>query len=165
LVGRYSENISLQAVKSWFWFVLLLALAACLDDPDCIRNADTGLVIQFKRLLDGKNDTLIFFRVEASGTDSIFYGQQPDELDTLRGTAMLLAVNPHAVATEFTFFFPVLEHTLIVEYNRSARFISEDCGSEVSFSGLKVTSTSFDSVRVVNPVLSKNRTVNIEIYR
>ncbi len=145
--------------------VSLLVLAACLDDPDCVRNADTALVIQFKRLLDGKNDTLIFYRVEAAGTDSIFYGQQPDELDTLLGSVMLLAINPNAVTTEFTFFFPVAERTLVVEYNRSARFISEDCGSEVSLSGLKVASTSFDSVRVVNPVLSKNRTVNIEIYR
>jgi hypothetical protein len=165
LVVRYSENISLQTVKSVLLVVCALMLVSCLDEPDCIRNADTALIIQFKRLLDGKNDTLIFYRVEATGTDSIFYGQQPDVLDTLRGTAMILSVNPYSVATEFTFYLPVVERTLSVSYDRSTRFISEDCGSEVSLLGLTVTSTDFDSVRIVNPVLSKARTTNIEIYR
>lgn len=140
-------------------------VSSCLDEPDCIRNADTALVIQFKRLLDGKNDTLIFYRVEAIGTDSIFYGQDPDVLDTLRGTPMILSVNPNATSTSFTFYLPVLERSLSVEYDRSVRFISEDCGSEVSLSNLRISFTDFDSVRVINPILSTARTVNIEIYR
>lgn len=143
----------------------VVGFASCLDEPDCIRNADTALVIQFKRLLDGKNDTLIFYRVEAIGTDSIFYGQNPDVLDTLRGTSMILSVNPYVTTTAFTFYLPVLDRTLSVEYDRTTRFISEDCGSEVSLSGLTVISTDFDSVRIVNQILSKARTVNIEIYR
>ncbi|QOI97053.1 MAG: hypothetical protein HRU69_05890 [Flammeovirgaceae bacterium] len=143
----------------------IVMVSSCLDEPDCIRNADTALVIQFKRLLDGKNDTLIFYRVEAIGTDSIFYGQDPDVLDTLRGTPMILSVNPNATSTSFTFYLPVLERSLSVEYDRSVRFISEDCGSEVSLSNLRISFTDFDSVRVINPILSTARTVNIEIYR
>lgn len=146
-------------------FVGSLILVSCLDAPDCIRNADTALVIRFKRLPDGKNDTLVFYRVETAGTDSIFYGQDPDVPDTLKGTPMILSVNPYADTTEFTFYLPTVERTLSVSYHRAVRFISEECGSEVSLNGLRVTSTDFDSVRVVNPILSKARTVNIEIYR
>ncbi len=147
-------------------FVLcVLVVVSCLDEPDCVKDADTALVIQFKRLIDGKNDTLIFYRVEAQGADSIFYGQNPDVLDTLRGTPVVVSVNPYATSTEFTFYFPVLERKLDVGYTRSARFISEECGSEVSFSRLRIIQTEFDSVRLVNPTLSKSRTVNIEIYR
>ncbi|MCK6617040.1 MAG: DUF6452 family protein [Cyclobacteriaceae bacterium] len=143
----------------------IVVASSCLDEADCIRNADTALVIQFKRLLDGKNDTLIFYRVEATGTDSIFYGQSPDVLDTLRGTPMILSVNPNTPVTSFSFYLPVLEYSLSVEYDRSARFISEDCGSEVSLNNLRISFTDFDSVRVINPILSTARTVNIEIYR
>lgn len=165
MFGRYTENISLQFVKSLPLVLCLVALVSCLDEPDCIRNADTAMVIQFKRLTDGKNDTLIFYRVEAAGADSAFYGQNPDVLDTLRGTPVIVTVNPNTAFTTFVFYLPAEERSLSVEYSRSARFISDDCGSEVSLQGLNVTSTEFDSVRVVNPILSKARTVNIEIYR
>ncbi len=165
MFGRYTENISLRVVKIALLFVCSLLMVSCLDDPDCIRNADTALVIQFKRLLDGKNDTLVFYRVEASGTDSIFYGQDPDVLDTLWGNPLILSVNPYATSTAFTIYLPVLERSLSVEYDRSARFIGDDCGSEVSINNLRISTTDFDSVRVINPILSAARTVNIEIYR
>ncbi|MFN3840998.1 MAG: hypothetical protein ACK4RF_09865 [Cyclobacteriaceae bacterium] len=152
-------------VRLVLFTVCILLVASCLEEPECVRNADNALVIQFKRLIDGKNDTLVFYRVEASGTDSIFYGQNPDVPDTLKGTPMILSVNPYETTTAFTFYLPVLDHSLSVGYNRTARFISEDCGSEVILSGLTLLSADFDSVRVVNPVLSKARSVNIEIYR
>lgn len=161
----YTEGVSLRIVRFALYAFCVVLFSSCLDEPDCIRNADTALVIQFKRLLDGKNDTLIFYRVEAIGTDSIFYGQDPDVPDTLRGTPMILSVNPNAPSTSFTFYLPVSERSLWVEYDRSVRFIREDCGSEVSLNNLSISFTDFDSVRVINPILSAARTVNIEIYR
>jgi hypothetical protein len=147
------------------WSVLAL-LFSCLDEPDCTFNSDTALVIEFKKLLTGEKDTTVFYRVEAEGSDSIFYSQTPaDELDTLINTPMILAINPFSETTSFTFFFPVLERKLTIGYLRKGKFISEDCGGEIVFNELTILETQFDSVRIVNPVLTKQRTTNIEIYR
>ena len=143
---------------------MLIIVSSCLDDPDCVRTADTALVISFKRLSDNKADTAIVYNISAAGTDSIFYKTEPDELDTLIGTA-LLSVNPYAEETLFTFFFRAgVERTLRVGYKSQAKFISEECGSERNQFDLTILETQFDSVRVVNPVLSTSRTPNIEIF-
>lgn len=154
-------------MKNWCWILfVLIIVSSCLDDPDCVRTADTALVINFKRLSDSKVDTVILYNVIAAGSDSIFYkSSEPDELDTLNNGEVLLAVNPYAEETMFTFLFQAgIERTLKVGYKSTARFISEECGSERNQYDLTILETQFDSVRVVNPVLSINRTPNIEIF-
>jgi Family of unknown function (DUF6452) len=153
-------------VKNWCWiFFVLVIVSSCLDDPDCLRTADTALVISFIRLSDNKPDTIILYHVAGEGADSVFYKSsvEPDKLDTLEGTA-LLAVNPFANETLFTFVFETEEKTLKVGYKNEIRFISEDCGSEQTQYSLAILETQFDSVRVVNSRLSTSRTTNIEIY-
>lgn len=144
---------------------MVVIVSSCLDDPDCVRTADTALVISFKRLSDSAVDTVILYNIGAAGTDSIFYkSTEPDELDTLIGSA-LLSVNPYAEETLFTFLFPAgVERTLKVGYKSQSRFISEECGSERNQFDLTILETQFDSVRVVNPVLSTSRSPNIEIF-
>jgi len=121
-------------------------------------------MISFIKLSDGEADTVVLYNVTAAGADSIFYkSSEPDELDTLNGSA-LLAVNPYAEETLFTFLFETEEKTLKVGYKNEIRFISQDCGSERVQYNLTVLETQFDSVRVVNEVLSISRSTNIEIY-
>ncbi|MBL7843061.1 MAG: hypothetical protein KF846_16470 [Cyclobacteriaceae bacterium] len=150
-------------MKKAFWLILL-PLLSCLDQPDCIRTSDTALVIDFRKLLTGEKDTTILLQVTAAGADSIFYspGNVPD---TLRGVSAILAINPFDVETLYTFYLPGRERTLRVGYTKEARFISEDCGSEIFYSSLHVIDTEFDSVRIVNNQLTKNRFVNIEIFK
>ncbi len=152
-------------MKNWSWiFFVLLIVSACLDDADCLRSADNALVISFKKLSDGKADTVILYNISALGADSIFYkSSEPDELDTLNGSA-LLAVNPYATETLFTFSFDGEDKTLKVGYKNETRFVSEECGSERVQYNLTILETQFDSVRVVNRLLSTSRTTNIEIY-
>ena len=151
-------------MRNWCWIILVIIVASsCLDDPDCIKTGDTALVISFKKLSDGKADTVVLFNVSALGSDSIFYNTDPDELDTLNGKATL-SVNPYTEETLFTFLFETETLTLRVGYKNEVRFISEDCGSDRVQYDLTILETQFDSVRVVNPVLSTNRTPNIEIY-
>lgn len=152
-------------MRHWCWIFFLMALASsCLDDPDCILTGDPALVISFKKLSNGEADTVVLYHVTAAGTDSIFYqSSEPDELDTLNGEA-LLSVNLFAEETLFTFLFETEEKILRVGYKNEIRFISEACGSDKVQYDLAVLETEFDSVRVINPVLSKNRTPNIEIY-
>ena len=152
-------------MKSWFWIGLIsVLLGACLDEPECLRKADTALVISFKKIVDGKADTLIFYNIAAVGSDSIFYKDQPEDLrDTL--TSVLLAVNPFSSETTYTFQTQDEQVLLKVGYKSRTKFISEDCGSEQLLYDLKILETQFDSVRIVNKVLTTARQTNIEIYR
>lgn len=149
-------------MKKAFW-LLLLPLFSCLDQPDCLRTADTALVVSFRKLEGGARDTVVLYQVIALGADSIFYspGNIPD---TLRGVNALLAVDPFSTETSFTFYFHENVKELQVGYNREMRFISDECGSELFLSSLQILNTTFDSVRVVNRQLTKTRTVNIEIF-
>ena len=149
-------------MKKAFW-ILFLPLFSCLDQPDCLRTADTALVVAFRKLEGGVRDTVVLYQVVATGADSIFYspGNVPD---TLRGTNATLAVSPFSNETFFTFYFHQNQKELLVGYRREARFISDECGSEIFLSSLEILNTTFDSVRVVNRQLTRNRTVNIEIF-
>jgi hypothetical protein len=164
-VFTWAPKTIFTAMKKWRWVIfLMIIVGACLDDPDCLRKADTTLVISFKRLVDSEADTAIFYNISAVGTDSIFYKtKEPDVRDTL--STVYVDVNPFAEETSFTFLFDVdSTKTLSVGYVNESRFVSEECGSERVQRGLHVLETQFDSVRVVNNILSTNRTTNIEIY-
>lgn len=153
-------------MKNWCWvFFVLLIVSSCLDNADCLRKADNSLKISFKRLSDGKADTVVLYNIVALGADSVFYkSSEPDELDTLNGSA-LLAVNPYADETMFTFSFEGdSTMTLKVGYKNETRFVSEECGSERVQYNLTILETQFDSVRVVNNLLSTSTAANIEIY-
>ena len=143
----------------------MISLASsCLESADCIKNGDTALVISFKKLSDGKADTVALYNISAEGSDSVFYKTaNPDPLNTLIGSA-IVSVNPYAEETLFTFLLETQTVTLKVGYRNEIRFISEECGSDRVQRDLTILETQFDSVRVVNPVLTKNRTPNIEIY-
>lgn len=149
-------------MKNTFW-LLLLPLFSCLDQPDCLRTADTALVVSFRKLEGGAKDTIVLYQVVVPGMDSIFYSPG-DVADTLRGTNVLLAVDPFNTETSFTFFFHEREEELKVGYKREMRFVSDECGSEIFLSSLEILNTTFDSVRVVNRQLTKSRAVNIEIF-
>lgn len=163
-MSSHSKTI-FTTVKSWFWIVLVMLLAgSCLEDTDCLPIGDPALVIQFKKLVDNKADTVVLYTIEAAGSDSIFYKTNPDELDTIRSGSILVAVNPYAEETLFTFNFKDESKTLRVGYTNEVRLISEECGTDRVQTDLTILETQFDSVRVVNKALTKNRTTNIEIY-
>jgi len=151
-------------MKNWIWILLVLVtMFACLDDPECLRTSDSALYVNFTRLSDGKPDTIVVYNID-SGGDSIFYRNNPDVLDTLRGKATL-AVNPFANETVFTFSYETGTKMLRVGYKTQTRFISEDCGSEEMLYDLSILETDFDSVRVVTNRLTTSKLTNIEIFR
>jgi hypothetical protein len=152
-------------MKNWCWIIIIVAFASsCLESAECVKNGDTALVISFKKLSNGLADTVTLYNVSAAGSDSVFYkSSEVDGLDILNGSA-LLSVNPYAEETLFTFFFETQQVTLKVGYKNEVRFISEDCGSDRVQRDLTILETQFDSVRVVNNVLTKNRTPNTEIF-
>lgn len=142
-------------------FLGLMAFA-CLEEPDCLRSGDSLLVINFKKLSDGKADTVAVYKIVGEGADSVFYLQQPvDALDLI--SKPNVRVNPFANETLFTFYFETGEKTLRIGYKTEAQFISEECGSEQVYYDLAIIETQFDSVRVVNNRLSTSGATNIEI--
>ena len=163
-MSSHSKTI-FTTVKNWYWIVLVLLLAgSCLEDSDCLPVGDTALVIQFKRLLDGKADSVFLYTVEAAGSDSIFYKTNPEKLDTIASGSILVAVNPYAEETLFTFNLKEGAKTLRVAYKSEVRLISEECGADRVQLDLSILETQFDSVRVVNSALTNKRTTNIEIF-
>jgi hypothetical protein len=150
-------------VKNWGWIIFVaILISSCLDDADCLRSGSPALVIAFKDLSTGKADSVIFFKIAAEGTDSVFYQDNPDEKDTL--ASVTISVNPFENETLFTFFLETEEKNLRVGYKNEVRFVSEECGSERIQYDLQILETEFDSVRVVNNVLTSKRSTNIEIY-
>jgi hypothetical protein len=146
-------------MRNWCWIIFMMVLASsCLEEAECVKSGDTALVIKFKKLSNGTADTLFVDQVVAAGADSVFYSSQP-----LNGTAVL-SVNPYAEETEFTFVLESGQKTLKVGYRNEVRLISEECGSDRVQVDLTILETQFDSVRVVNSALTKNRATNIEIF-
>lgn len=149
-------------------FLLVLG-GSCLDNGICLRGADNGLVINFKKLSDGLEDTVTLQNIEALGTNGVFYLDDPDTVNIIPSSGLssdiTLLVNPYADSTRFT-FNNIRGDTLIltVGYKTEIRFVSEECGSERLQYDLKVLRTTFDSVRVVRRNLDKGRFTNIEIY-
>lgn len=121
------------------------------------------MVIDFKQLSDGKADTVALYYISAAGSDSVFYKTNPDVLKLVLNP-VLVSVNPYADETELTFVLETGPVTLRVGYQNEVRFISEECGSDRVQVDLTILETQFDSVKVVNSVLTRDRRTNIEIY-
>ena len=151
-------------MRNWLGIILVLMLASsCLESAECVKSGDTALVIEFKNLSDGKADTVTLYYISAVGSDSVFYKTDPDVLKQVLNP-VLISVNPYAEQTEFTFVLETGPVTLTVGYRNEVRFISEECGSDRVQRDLNILETQFDSVKVVNSVLTKDRRTNIEIY-
>lgn len=150
-------------MKRWVFVILLFGLvAACLQEPDCVRSSGNILRIAFKKKKDGTTDTLKLRQIYANGTDSIFYA--PAGVNNR--TFVDVVVNPYADTTSFRFeILNEEDKKFKVGYSRTTRFISPDCGTETFIRQLEVLESDFDSLQIIAPELSETRKNNIVIYR
>lgn len=146
----------------WFLFFVLMA-AACLEEPECFSLNNHLVGIAFKKMSDNRADTVVFTSVTADGTDNAFISAP---------TAMTgidkLSLNYFQDSTIFHFTAPDRIYDLDLRYLAQAQFVSEDCGHRFVLGNLRSgAGTSFDSVRILNPVPKPNLATgtNIEIYR
>jgi hypothetical protein len=147
-----------RMVRKSIWFFVLLFLGACLDQPDCFELSNNYVGISFKKLYDGKADTLSIIGITAPSTDSVFY-------PFVRATSLRLEVNPFEPSTDFTIETLVGSYKFFLGYKSSIKFVSEDCGTSTQLSGLNINLSEFDSVRIINPLLTNPAQVNIEVLR
>ena len=146
--------------------VLFLAgLINCAPDEICFTENDTRVKISFKQVIypdtDSaflQNDTLIFSRITALLTDSVFVVS-----DTL--TSTILPVNTGADVTVFILDSDQGNDTLELRYKRVQRLISVDCGPEQVIDNLEAGLSTFDSLGILFQELNEKVTTNVEIYR
>jgi hypothetical protein len=152
----YSRVLTMKRA-SWFTFLLLLSIS-CLDSPDCFELNHNLVGISFKVMGTGKPDTLRFYNIQLSGTDSIF----------IPGTNATAIGFPLDFTTDNTrIFFQSYrgKDTLHMGYQVHAQFVSEDCGSRFVLKDLDLFRSTFDSVRIISRTPGNKLGNNLEIYR
>lgn len=160
--GLRGVKVSLRPQKSmkrtgWFIFFLILA-ASCLDDPDCFQLNNNYLGISFYVMGSGGADTLKATEIVLSGAKVVY-------ADTV--TNAYLPLNYTTTGTDIIITrADGSKDTLKVTYNAQMQYVSEDCGSRYILGGLRVTEHSFDSIRLVSDVPTKEmQGTNIAVYR
>jgi len=157
--------------RVWSWVVNKLAILGtimgiitCAPDEVCFTDNDTQVKISFKKeVYSGtdsaffENDTLIFSRITALDTDSIFV-----EVDTL--SRVVLPVNTGVNLTVFLFASDQGSDTLELSYKTVSRLISVDCGPEQIIDHLRAGVSTFDSLEILNPALLLQVITNVEVY-
>lgn len=140
-----------------FWFLgLVLLLASCLNEPDCIITSTNLVKVSFKNL-ENKALSMDMDSIIVAGLARPFYKDSTV-------TSVQLPVSPDQDEAMFTFVYNDLRQTLSLSYIRGIEVISPECGAYPNFRGLNVVTTSFDSLNLVNDRLILNATVNLEIY-
>jgi hypothetical protein len=147
-------------MKKLFWVVLVLGFAgSCIDEPDCIDTSNAFIGISFKKMFDGKNDTVAFNGIQTLFSDSIFY---PYTL----ATAVELPLNQFETQTEYLFDGVYAQNFLLMNYETApVEIISEDCGNRYVISKLDFADHDFDSVKIISSALTGEVQTNLEVYR
>jgi hypothetical protein len=147
-------------MKKIIWFVFFLIMAmSCLDEPDCFRQNINLVGISFKKMFDGRTDTVSVWKVYAdSEKDSLFY-------EAKATTTLSLPLN--YLRNETTFTIEALDkiYHLVLDHKSKTQFVSEDCGSRFVVSDLEIAGADFDSIGLVSNTLSNPAHVNINVYR
>ena len=153
--------------------LVLLGMFSCKDTP-CNSVFTSDFEVDYFRLSFFEPDSvavdqpgIYFVSVTAVDEDSIFYA------DEVR-TNLILPVDP---AQDFTTYIiqsqdssliedsvVVVTDTLIVQYNRRQRLISEDCGPEQLYVDFMIEETTYDSLNLFNDQLRTTNDRFIEIF-
>ncbi|MEQ8926466.1 MAG: DUF6452 family protein [Fulvivirga sp.] len=138
-------------MKNTFLSILFfIALFFSCDEPDCILQGGTSLRIGFYNVLDGSELPLRINLLQVEGIDEILLE------DTIDIEFVVFPIDP--ADNQITIYFDTEfgTDTLTVNYKKTARLISEDCGTEVIYNGIEVVRSDFDSVRVFNASMETN---------
>lgn len=159
----YALIVRMFRKVAWFLFFAVLAVS-CLEDPDCYNLNNNVVGISFRKLFDGKADTVALIAVRSDDTDSMFYTQR-------YANGILFPLN--YLQNQTTIYFDRPDGTtqqITLGYSAKSQFVSADCGERYVLSDLELfdntfPAADFDSVRLLSPTLTKNPSTNIYIYR
>jgi hypothetical protein len=154
----YLYAVAKNMLKRGIWLLFIILAGSCLDQPDCYELTNNYVGITFKKLYDGKADTLAILGITTPDSDSTFY---PFSL----ATSLSLELNPFTNATDFQLATIYGTYRFVLGYQSDVRFVSEDCGISTMLSGLNINYSEFDSVRIINGLLTNPAQINIEASR
>ena len=157
---------------------LTLLVAACAEE-ECTNLDDPVLNVEFRTFQRNtfnipreRADTLVIFDLRGVGSPS------PDTLAQGNRTNVLLRLSHGTDESAFRMVYRLREEAattrreavITVRYRRESFFVSDVCGFNVRFRDLTVDplppNPAFDSIRVINDVISETNTnaVNIRMY-
>jgi hypothetical protein len=149
-------------MKKAHWFIIFLLFAiSCLDDPDCFRLNNNVIGIAFKKMYDGRADTVALIGIQAMGVvrDTTF-----SKFTYTNGAYVPLDFFKEQTSLTLEGLYDT--HHLVVGYDVKAQFVSDDCGARYVLSNLALLSDDYDSIRVVsNSPSSSEAGVHLEVYR
>lgn len=146
--------------KSAWFLVLVTAAAACLDEPDCYLLNNYIIGISFKKIENSSTDTVAITGLGTIEPTNLFY-----EGDSTI-SRVFLPLNYFEEETTFFFLEDDSLDILQLTYLSQAQFVSEECGEKFVLSNLRVGKHSFDSVRLVVDVPTREgNAINIEIFQ
>jgi hypothetical protein len=149
-------------LKRAVWFLILTAIGfSCLDEPDCFSLNNNVIGISFKKMSDGKADTVYFESVTADGTTTVFL-----ENSLVTGIDKL-PLNYYTGETVFHFTALGRTYDLPLTYTARTQLVSEDCGERFVLTNMKLGEHSFDSVRALSttPKRSDGTGAQFEVFR
>ncbi len=138
--------------------ILLFSFVACEDNTDCSSSTQSQVKVSF-RALTIPQPPLLYERIFAIGAE-----ENASTGATFYENVYELPVNTLTNSTIFIFEgINNLRDTIEVSYDVQYRIISELCGVELIYRDLEIIYTSFDSITVVTPIMTRQTEVNFEI--
>jgi len=141
--GLRSVELSLRPLtrhmKKAHWFIIFLLFAiSCLDEPDCFRLNNNIIGIAFKKMYDGKADTVALIGTQAVNANDTIFGRY-------RYTNELyLPLDFFNKQTSFTIVSLTDVNHLLFKYDVKTQFVSEDCGARYVLTGLSLDTADYD---------------------
>ena len=178
---RVVSHISDFLFPGLFLLILILGVASC-ETENCVSLANNDLLVSFYEPDSTTLKNVMFDYVRAAGNDSLFY-----DSNTV-SSKYRFPVNPAADETLFIMqvidtvtydtisYDPVVVEpryhlrdrvdSLWVEYQRSQRVITVECGVEIYYSHLSIKKCTFNGYEFEDDKtsLSRMNDVNIKIY-
>lgn len=143
--------------KAFTFFISLWLLASCVNEPDCLNLRITDVQINFRKMFDGKADTVFVNGIEVEGLDGVFYANR-------LVTSVPLPLNYYAEETRFNIYQPGSINNIGIGHTRKVQLITPDCGERILIEDVRLKTSSYDSLRIIN-LKESNPVANINIYR
>jgi hypothetical protein len=144
---------------SWIWVFTFLGIS-CLDQPDCYNLTNSNITIAFRKIADGRADTVVVLErfFQSRDLNGAFI-----DTDTVIVTSLDFPIDYLTNGTNYS--IKEIEKTNILElgYKVQTQFVSEECGPRFFVSDLMMLSSDTDSARVTSAIPGSGS--NVTIYR
>jgi hypothetical protein len=145
-------------LKKGYFLLFLIILGACLDEPDCFELKNDVVTFVFRKMYDGKLDTVTLVRTDVTGKEVTVF-----EEDTVVLNSVSVLIDYTGVQSAVTLKTFERSTTTEIGYRVQTQFVSENCDPRFVLSELKILSTNADSVNIPNATPGDGG--NINLYR